>query len=289
MTKWYLQFTKFHYYLIPIVCAVVWWGMLIALLACWGAQGHPIYSFMKGKHQDPVYLSDIGATNLQPLFIACTGFQMIFFMGTLIMEYVLRKKHKLQPYVSTKQPKLAIASIICGCIGEIGILLVACFKTSKFKHVHFAMVGVFIAFVFFACCFNFTLTFIFGNFPQRLHPNHEKVIFGKRRWANLYMVSFFLKIIWVIFAIVFAVAFGALMNQGYKSASAVFEWIICYWYGFLLLIWSLDLFPSAVKSYRLHHPEKFDTEFIDNHKIPVEARSSLEVKHNSTSSSDIMS
>ncbi|QWU89815.1 hypothetical protein CA3LBN_004163 [Candidozyma haemuli] len=262
--KW-LRFKKFHYYLIPLVALVVWWGMLIALMSAWSIQGHPMYSFMDGYHK-PVYISDIGATNLQPLFISCTGFQLIFFVGTLLMEFVLRKMRKLQPYVSNKQHWFAIVSIVCAMIGQLGILMVSIFNTNAFHPVHITMVAVFIFFIFWACFFNFLNSFIFGNFPSRLHPNHEKVIFGKHRWANLYMVSFFFKLIWLIAAVVFAAFFGFYMKNGEDSKSACFEWTISFWYGLLLIFWAIDLFPSAVKHYRVHHPEEYDTEFVDSHK-----------------------
>ena len=243
---------------------VVWWGMLIAMLACWGAQGRPIYSFMDGKHMRPVFLSDIAATNLNPLFISCVGFQMIFFIGSLVMEYVLRKQHKLQPYVSKKQPIFAILSIVSAILAQIGILLVSIFKTSIHEKVHLSMLGVFIFFLFWACFFNFFNSFIFGNFPQRLHPNHERVIFGTHKWQNLYMVSFIAKLVWLTIAVIFAIAFGTIADD---STSAIFEWMLCFWYGFLLLFWSIDLFPLAVKNYRVRHPEKFEENFVDNHKL----------------------
>lgn len=257
------RFKKVHYYLVPLVALVVWWGMLTAMLICWGVQGRPVYSFMDEK-QNPVYISDVGATNLQPLFISCAGFQAIFFVGSLIMDFVLRKKHKLQPFVLKRQPKLAIASIVCAIIGQLGILFVAIFNTNAFHRVHISMVGVFIAFCFFACLFNFFNSFIFGNYPHRLSPNHEKVIFSNHRWGNLYMVSFWFKCFWLVCAAVFACFFGAYMKKDKNSKSAVFEWLISYWYGLLLVMWSMDLFPSAVKHYRVRHPEKFEDVHVKN-------------------------
>lgn len=262
----FLRFRKFHWYIVPIIALVVWWGMLIAMLSAWSLQGRPIYAFMGHVKQDPVYISDIGATNLQPLFISCAGFQAIFFVGTLLMEHILRTKHKLQPYISPKQPIFGITSVVCSAIGQLGILFVAIFNTKNFHHVHFSMVGIFIAFCFLACLFNFFNSFIFGNFPDRLHPNHERVIFGEHKWANLYMVSFALKCGWMICAIVFAICFGAYMHEGDNSMSAVFEWTISFWYGLLLVMWCVDLFPSAVKSYKLRHPELYDEyAFKDTH------------------------
>lgn len=264
-----LEFKIFHYYLIPLVALVVWWGMLIALLSCWYLQGKPIYDFMHGEAQDPVYISDIGATNLQPLFISCVGFQMFFFIGTLVTEFVLRMKRKLQPYISKIQPRFAIVSIVFGVIGQFGILFVAIFKTSKFKKVHLAMMCVFIVCEFFACLFNFFNSFIFGNRPERLHPIFKFVIFGKRRWQNLYIVSFGLKMIWLLIAFVLAVLFGYYMKIDERSKSAIFEWTIAFWYGMLLVFWSIDLLPSAVKSWDSQYAEKSSQEFVDNSRVLV--------------------
>lgn len=274
MTTKLLQFKKFHYYCIPLVSAVVWWGMLIAFLTCWVAQGKPIYPFMGGDHQNPVFLSDIAATNLNPLFISCVGFQMIFFIGTLVMELILRKNYRLQPYVSSKQTKFAIASIINAVIGQLGILMVSIFKTSTYGTVHTTMLIIFIFFMFWACFFNLVNTFIFGNFPQRLHPNHERVFFGTHRWLNLYMVSFFAKLVWLLIALVFAVCFG-IINIYDSSISATFEWMICFWYGFILVMWSIDLFPSAVKHYRIRHAREFEDVFVDNHFLSVNSPQEL--------------
>lgn len=253
-----LRFKIIHYYLIPLIALVVWWGMLIAMLACWSIQGHPIYKFMGYTKQDPVFISDIGATNLQPLFISCAGFQGIFFVGTILMGYILRSKKKLQPYVSTKQPRFAVTSLVFVIIGQLGILFVSIFNTNKFPRVHISMVGIFIAGCFFACVFDFINSFIFGHYPNRLSPGHEKVIFGKHRWSNLYMVSFWLKSFWLIAALALAICFGAFMEYGNDSLSACFEWTISFWYGVLLIMWSIDLFPSAVKHYRRRHPDEFD-------------------------------
>ncbi|KAK6454875.1 uncharacterized protein RJT20DRAFT_146040 [Scheffersomyces xylosifermentans] len=274
MTHPLLRFKKIHYYIIPLISLVVWWAMLIAMLSAWSLQGKPEYWFMT-EYQTPVYISDIGATNLKPLFISCAGFQSIFFVGTMVMELYLRTHHKLQPYVSTKQPKFAVISIICGIIGQLGILFVSIFDTNNFHTVHLSMVAVFILGCFFACFFNFLNSFIFGNYPQRLSPDHEKVIFGKRRWYNLYMVSFWLKCVWLIAAAGFAICFGYFMKKGNANLSASFEWTISFWYGLLLVMWAIDLFPSAVKHYRRRHPEEFDNSFKQDEMSPEEEQRTI--------------
>lgn len=252
-----IRFKVIHWYLVPLIALVVWWGMLIALLLCWSIQGHPIYAFMGNTPQNPVYISDVGATNLQPLFISCVGFQAIFFAGTPLLEHYLRSSYKLQPYVSTKQPRIAIPSIVCAVIGQLGILFVSIFNTNAFHSVHMSMVALFIVFIFFSCAFNFLNSFIFGWYPKRLSPDHERVIFGKSRWQNLYMVSFLMKCVWLMVAFICAVCFGCFMAKGNESMSARFEWTLSFWYGLLLLMWTIDLFPSAIKHYKRTHPLQY--------------------------------
>ena len=258
-----IKFKVVHYYIIPWICAIVWWGMLIAMLVAWNVQGDPQYKW-NDEYQDPAFISDIGATNLQPLFISCGAFQAIFFVGTLIMEFVLRRMKKLQPYVSTKQTAFSIVSIVCGIAGEVGIIMVTIFKTNTHENVHFSMVGLFIAGTFLACLFNLFNSFIFGNFPTRLSPNHEKVIFGQHRWANVYMVAFFAKVAWLVIALVLAIIFGVNKLHGSITISAIFEWAVSFWYGFILVLWSIDLFPSAVKHYQLRHPEEYPEKDLSN-------------------------
>ncbi|CAI5759471.1 unnamed protein product [Candida verbasci] len=270
-----IRFQLIHYYLIPLIALTVWWGMLIAMLICWGVQGHPIYSFMD-VHQNPVYLSDIGATNLQPLFISCAGFQAIFFVGTLVFGMYLRMKSKIQCYITIHQRNLAIASIVFAIIGQLGILFVSIFNTKNFPDVHMSMVGIFIAFCFFACVCDFAITCIFGTRPSQLNPIHHGTIFGKSKFANLYFVSFICKLIWLLASICFAAAFGYYMNNGNDSRSAKFEWTICFWYGFLLALWSMDLVPSAIRKYRSRHPERYGNE------LPVDLEMEKDLQNNST-------
>lgn len=58
------------------------------------------------------------------------------------------------------------------------------------------------------------------------------------------------------------------MKHDNDSISACFEWTISFWYGLLLVFWAIDLFPSAVKHYRIRHPEQYPA-FVDRHKEPM--------------------
>lgn len=78
-----------YFFIIPWIAFIPWYGMLIAMLICWAAQGHPIYWFMHAE-QFPVYISHIGATNLRPLFIACAGWQGLGYVVSIACEYFQR-------------------------------------------------------------------------------------------------------------------------------------------------------------------------------------------------------
>ncbi|KAI5965703.1 uncharacterized protein KGF55_001065 [Candida pseudojiufengensis] len=199
----------------------------------------------------------------------------------------LRKKGKIQPYISYHQPRLAIASIICAIIGQLGIIFVSIFNTKNFNSVHLSMVAIFIAFCFFACCCDFGVSYIFGSHGNKLDPIHTQTIFGKSRFANLYFISFVTKIIWLIVAIVLAACFGYYMKHDEDSISAAFEWTICFWYGLLLVLWSMDLFPSAVRKYRSKHPQLYETNQYDYENQNGGSKWEKDIHNNGRSSSEL--
>jgi hypothetical protein len=69
-----------------------------------------------------------------------------------------------------------------------------------------------------------------------------------------------MKALWLAASIAFALCFGIFMKNGRKSLSACFEWTISFWYGLLLVMWAMDLFPSAVKHYKVAHAEEYEDE-----------------------------
>ena len=142
--------------------------MLITMLICWAAQGHPIYWFMD-TDQFPVYISDIGATNLKPLFIACAGWQGLGYALTLLLELVLREYRYLNPWFTKTERNLILASFICGGLAQIALLMVTIFSTAKHHHVHIGMLAVFIVFMFFSSCFLTAEYFLMGKHYALIH------------------------------------------------------------------------------------------------------------------------
>lgn len=197
-----------YFFLVPIFGFIPWYGMLIAMLICWAGQGRPIYWFMH-EPQSVVYISDIGATNLNPLFISCAGWQGLFLVISMACEFYqrsgywpfrLRAEYKttadersenglsfnsmksqysdligsarflMPPWYTRHERNLIFASFVNGLIGELGLLFCAIFTTAEYPHVHTAMVTVFIVFMLLCVCCNIAEYMVMGRHYALLHP-----------------------------------------------------------------------------------------------------------------------
>lgn len=225
------------FFLIPILGSVVWCGMLIAMLICWSAQGKPTYWFMT-VGQNPVFISDIGATNLKPLFISCAGWQGLFYTLTLLTEYYLRRTGLLQYWFKKDERNLLWAAIILGEIGQLGILFCSIFSTSTYSKVHSCMVGVFVVAVFLSLVCLITQYFLMARHYKEIHVEHKTM--------NKFMVSASLKLFWTVMAVIFAICFAA----QHKGMSARFEWVVAFWYVFLFFIFACNLYPASKKHHK---------------------------------------
>ncbi|CCE65921.1 hypothetical protein TPHA_0N01400 [Tetrapisispora phaffii CBS 4417] len=82
-----------YYFLVPLLSFIPWYVMLITFLITWAADGHPVYYFMHNKEQTTVYISDIGAMSLHPMFIICSGLQGLGYCVSVACEYYQRSGH----------------------------------------------------------------------------------------------------------------------------------------------------------------------------------------------------
>lgn len=227
-----------YYFLIPLVGAFLWDAMLITMMVCWAGQGHPSYAFI-GHYQKVVYISHIGATNLQPVFICGAGAQGIFYCLTLITEHRLRRSGKLQYWFKKNERNLIFAGCIIGAIGQLGILLCACLNIKSFRPVHHGVLYMFVACVLISLICIMVEYLMMALHYRKIHVTHKLM--------NKFMVSFLLKLAWTIIAGVFALCFAAMPDD---SVSAEFEWTLAFWYTFLFVIFAWDLFPAAKKAHK---------------------------------------
>lgn len=277
-----------YFFLVPIIGFIPWYGMLITMLVCWGVQGRPIYWFMD-EPQSVVYISDIGATSLNPLFIACAGWQGLFLVITVACEFYqrsgywpfrLRANYKtsaddksenglsfnsmksqysdllessrflMPPWYTKHERNLIFAAFVFGLIGELGLLFCSIFTTAKYHDVHISMVVVFIIFMLLCVICNIAEYMVMGRHYAMLHPLASQTpgvtTLADLKWYqwrghvwNKFTISGVAKMSWLAFAIVWAICFGAIDDDG---ISACFEWLLAFWFGLYFILLSVDFY-----------------------------------------------
>ncbi|OBA28835.1 hypothetical protein HANVADRAFT_36535 [Hanseniaspora valbyensis NRRL Y-1626] len=251
-------------FLFPWFGLIFWYAMLISMLAWWGADGRPIWHWLYGWDMTPkqfkdqygnvglIYISDIGATKMQGVFISLSCTQGIVYCLTVLVWYVSdevkigKTKHFLK--FSHHEKNLIFASLICCCIGSLGILFCSIFNTRDFHRVHLSMVGVFLAGMAISVILTGTSFILTGKNQYKRENDADDHSVGYKFWtknyyqkmfANTWLVSGIAKLIWVIMAIVWAICFGGV---NVNDISAVFEWLLAFWYGIIFVIWSFDMY-----------------------------------------------
>lgn len=234
-----------HAWILPLISLFGWWAMLVALMICWFAKGRPILdTFHSEMPHYIVYLSNIAATDLQPIFIVGSAVMGIFFVWAVIEDYYLRTPEKNYFPVTfhwfvTLVHATAIAMSI---IASLCILMTSCLKDNwQYSRPHSVFVVLFVIFVFvYLCCHS--LAFI-------LHYRHYKI--------KYFLYSAIAKIVWTCIAIVLVVCYGAFMGKGnaegngsvYWGYSAVLEWSLVFFYGTMMFIIMFDLRRSSYGDY----------------------------------------
>ncbi|KAG5355701.1 Protein SFK1 [Yarrowia sp. B02] len=214
-------------WIVPLFACVVWWGMLIALLSAWAAQGKPVYDFMDADDK-VAYISDVGATNLQPVFIACAATQGGLFMFALVFERLLRHKGRLLRNQRAAERWLSYGAILFGILGQVGIILVSIFNTKDHHSVHVGCLVLFIVGIGISAILNSAeFTLLDQNYPD----------------VRRLKTSYILRWIWVAIAIVLAIIFVSCNNRNEPNVAAGFEWSLSFFYGFYLIIIAFDLIP----------------------------------------------
>lgn len=222
----------FGHWQLPLICAVVWWGMLIAMLIVWSANGRPNYKTGE-KGVLLVYISDVGGYVLKALFIPCAAVQGVFFTLSLAAGRYLRHAGRLPPNMRRREKVFAGIAIFLSIPGQIGILLVAVFDVVHHNKTHHDMLLLFI------CCIGasvlFTILEIF--YLDSSYPEIRRL-----------RVSYIFKICFLVVAVILAIGFGVCSLKKKRVTAAVFEWFLAFWYGLYLLSLAYDLFPAFRKS-----------------------------------------
>lgn len=224
------SFLKYAFvWILPLVSACTWLGMLLAMLIVWELEGHPHYASMSAN-QHIAYISDIGAEGLKPLFIAGCCVTTVFLDLSFASERWLRHTGRLAKNLGVAEKVLSGLSIIFAIAGTCGLILLSIFDTLHYPHLHDGFLLLFIA------GYVISAIFICAEY-QRLG-----VHFRQHRILRL---SFWLKLVFIIVEVVFAIIFAVTTFDGEQNVAAVFEWIIAFVFTFYVLTFFVDLLPAA--------------------------------------------
>lgn len=248
-------FSKYnHFYLIPLFGFFCWYGLLFGMVGAWVRDGSPTYPAYDESNV-PTPLERIGVILEPGFFIAFVVIHAIVFCVSMYLEFFHRKIGKLIKFIKPKvQTRLAYASLSIGVIGQVFFVVQAIVSTvyihnhARAKSHYAILLATFAVLVMVSLALNFTNYYIMGQY-YRMYVNGE-------RW-NKFMISFVVKISWLVVTIALAVACCVLYVKGSKTPSSVLEWCFHFWYGFLMLFWTYDLYPlSEMKALQQNKREK---------------------------------
>jgi len=221
-------------WLLPLVSAIAWLAMLLALLIHWISAGSPHLPSMK-PDQKIAFISNVGAADYKPLFIALSTVSIVAFDLGFIAERCLRHTGYLVRNTSIMQRLLSILAIIFSVIGGAGGILLTIFDTYRHRAFHFFFLAVFIGcYVFCAVCTCLEHWRLGVHFPQ----------------YRILRVSFWMKLVFIFMQVFLAVVFGLLNRIEQWDGAAVIEWIVSLVYSIWVVSFIIDFLPSATSS---HH------------------------------------
>lgn len=125
--------------------------MLLGLLLHWIVDKDRVrYPSMRA---DIAFISNIGAHELKPLFIAGSVTTTLSLDCAFVAERWLRHAGRLVPNTSSGEKALAILTIIFALVGTAGLILLSIFDTWRHKDLHNIFLLLFIAGYLFSAIF----------------------------------------------------------------------------------------------------------------------------------------
>ncbi|EKD19346.1 uncharacterized protein L3040_009214 [Drepanopeziza brunnea f. sp. 'multigermtubi'] len=218
------------YVLVPIFSGFVWLGMLLGMLLWWAVGKHKAHLSPMEPSQHISYISDIGALELQPLFISMGTVTVVSFTSVFVTERWLRHRGTIARNTSSFQKLLSVLATLFAIAGMIGLIILTCRNNVDYSNVHDACLVVFIA--------GYIISAIFVCWEyQRLGFHY--------RDHRILRVSFWLKLAFIVVELSLAIAFAVLGKQDRYNAAAVCEWIVAFIYTFYVWSYAIDFIPAV--------------------------------------------
>jgi len=199
---------------------LLWWAV---------KEGSPHLTPMD-QDQHIAYISDIGAHQLQPLFIAGGTVTVVTFTFTFVAERWLRHRKTLAMNTSWFQKVLSILATIFAIIGMIGLIILTCLNDVDHDTAHDTCLVIFIA--------GYIISAIFICWEyQRLGIHHRE--------HRILRISFWIKLMFIFVELGLAIAFGVLGDKKHYNSAAVVEWVISLVYSFYVWSFAIDFIPAV--------------------------------------------
>ncbi|CAL3971898.1 unnamed protein product [Diplocarpon coronariae] len=215
---------------IPIFSGFVWLGMLLGMLLWWTVKEDSRKLVTMEASQDIAYISDVGAQQLQPLFIAMGTVTVVSFTSVFIAERWLRHRGTLTRNTSLFQEKLAGLAILFALLGMCGMIVLTCYNNLNHSRTHHAGLVLFIG--------GYMVSAIFVCWEyQRLGIHY--------RQFRILRISFWIKLAFIFVELGLAIAFGVLGTRDMYDSAAICEWVIALIYTFYIWSYAIDFVPAV--------------------------------------------
>jgi len=218
------------YWIFPVVSGLVWLGMLLGMLLWWIVNDHSRHLPTMSDNATIAFISNIGAEELWPLFIAGCVLTAIFLDLAFISERWLRHNGRLVPNSTLTEKVLSILSLIAAAVGTVGLVCLSIFRTGRHSKLHWLFLGLFIAGYLFSAIF--------------LCWEYQRLGMKYREYSKL-RLSFWLKLVFIFLELGMLIAFGVCSRTQHKDAAAILEWIISFIFTFYVFSFVIDLYPAV--------------------------------------------
>ncbi|KYK54330.1 uncharacterized protein DCS_06287 [Drechmeria coniospora] len=219
----------FSYWMLPVLSSLVWFGMLLGMLLYWLIDSHSSVYPSMSPDQTIAYISDVGAQELKPLFIAGSAITTLTLDLSFFSELWLRHNGRLVSNSSTGEKILVLLSIFFAIVGTCGLILLSVFDTLRYPRLHVLFLLLFIL------GYLFSAIFICWEY-QRLGIKH--------RQHRALRASFWLKLAFILVEFALSLVFAGSMLAGNPNVAAGFEWTIAFIFTFYILSFVIDLLPA---------------------------------------------
>ncbi|KAI0446578.1 Frag1/DRAM/Sfk1 family-domain-containing protein [Xylaria telfairii] len=218
------------YWVFPILSGLIWLGTLLGLFLHWIVDTHEMRYPSMEQGQTIAYISDVGASDLKPLFIVGSVLTTVFLDASFIADRILRHKGRLVPNTSLGEKVLSGLSIAFALIGTIGLTFLSGFDTYRHPRLHDIFLVLFIA----------------GYLVSALFLCWEFQRLGKKyRQHRVLRLSFWVKLTFVIVELALAIGFGVTRKNNDSNTAAILEWVIALVFTFYLFSFMIDLWPAV--------------------------------------------